>query len=88
MRAVLWMRLRGEGGEVSRGGSTHSSGLQPLQGALAHEDVVWLPFRFKFSSIPNATKVAHFGTPDSQRIQSFRKELMERMLNPVGRLGS
>ena len=32
-------RFREEGGEVSRGGSTHSSGLQPLQGALAHEDV-------------------------------------------------
>ena len=35
----LWIGLGGEGGEVSRGGSAHSSGLQPLQGALAHEDV-------------------------------------------------
>ena len=31
MRETLWKRL---GGEVSRGGTAHSSGLQPLQGAF------------------------------------------------------
>ena len=88
VRDELWERLGGEGGEVSRGGSTHSSGLQSLQGALAHDDVVSLPFRFKFGSIPNATISSPFWHHLSQRNQSLRKELMEHTLNPVGRLGS
>ncbi len=88
VRDELWERLGGEGGEVSRGGSTHSSGLQPFQGALAHEDVVWLPFHFKLGSIPNATISSQFWHHLSPTQPKFPQDLMEHMLNPVGRLGS